>query len=731
MLKPAFSLFFTTVCLWAPLISPTALCGDGIREVTYVANIENGTEPNVRYSGRQWAIAGGDTLQGRGMGHQLMVSPPPGAGDFVLRVALELPGKNKRSAITFGYDSRLVFASGGSELLLEGRFFRAGETAKSVTIDPQVIRTVIIERKGEAIRVLLNDREVYTGPCDAGALPMLGIDPMEGIVRVQALSAKGNFPSDTHREFSNPFGMQLRSRPASTKEVFAPAIVSPAPTNECALVVRKNGDLELYHATKPESDSISVMRSIDGGLTWGKPEIAFPIPGKIYYAVMATCGNDGEVDLVFHLAGKGEGGYKGRLYNVYHTRTKNGGKEWTEPKLVIPGYVGSIRGLIELSNGRLVLSVGLANPAREAAPKEGVDYGWNDIVTYTSDDKGLSWTASPDVLKIPLPSANNTRYGAIEPALVQLKDGRVWMLIRSRDGRFWESLSPDGLRWSDPARTDLITSDAPATFIPLKDQRIVLLANACQNWANPRSYAMGGREVLQASISSDDGKSWRGFRDVFHETLGPSGGDRGTSYASGVETADGSVCFFGGQGEGKRALVLFSPEWLTASRVTDELQAGAANWTQYGDDQLRVEDGAGAPLVAIPLKSSGLCGAAWNFPAMPKGELSLRLWVPREAAGLTLALADHYSRVDDIKAVDHAIYTLPLEGCATLQRDAWNDLRLQWDAGSLKLSVNGGSPETVSARVVSSFGVNYLRIEARSKADSGALKISALSAEAR
>ncbi len=731
MPNPASPLLLAVAFLAAPLLPPASLFGDEAREVTYVANVENGTAPNVRYSGREWVVAGGDALQGRGMGHQLMVNPSPGAGDFTLRATLDLPSRGKRSAITFGYDSRVVLASGGSELLLEGRFFRVGETPKSISIDPVAIRDVTIAREGDTIHIHLNDREVYTGPCDPGALPLLGIDPMEGIVRLQSLSAKGSFPDAAHREFANSFGMQLRARPASAKEVLAPVIVSSAPTNECALVVRKNGDLELYHATKPESDSISVMRSTDGGLTWGKPEIAFPIPGKIYYAVMATCGSDGEVDLVFHLAGKGEGGYKGRLYNVYHTRTKNGGKEWTEPKLVVPGYVGSIRGLIELTNGRLLLSVGLANPARESAPKEGIDYGWNDVVTYVSDDKGASWAASPDILKIPLPGVNNTRYGAIEPALVQLKDGRVWMLIRSRDGRFWESFSPDGFRWSDPAHTDLITSDSPATFIPLRDQRIVLLANACQNWANPRSYAMGGREVLQASISSDDGKSWRGFRDVFHETLGPAGGDRGTSYASGVETADGKVCFFGGQGEGKRALVLFDPEWLTATRATDELQAGAVSWTQYGDDRLTVEDEGGTRAVSIPLKSSGLCGAAWNFPAMPKGELTLRLWVPKEATTLSLALADHYSRVDDAKAAEHAIYTVSLENQATLQRGAWNDLRLRWDATDLKLSVNGGAPETVTARVPSSFGVNYLRIEARSKADSGEVKISALSAESR
>ncbi len=704
--------------------------GVGSQEVTYIANLENGTVPHVRYSGREWVNGQDGVLVGRGTGHQVMMTPPPAAGDFQIEAEMQLGGEGRKSALTLGYESRIVLTAGSGALALEGRFFRAGGKSLAIT-GPVLPRegkfTLGVKRVGETVQVTVNGSKAYAGPCDPGPLAMLGVDPMEGTVQLGRVSAQGQFSETEEEEFGNPFGMQTRKVPGSAKEVFAPVIVHPGPTNECALVARRDGTLELYHATKPSSDSISVMRSKDGGLTWSASEVAFPLPGKIYYAVMAAEGSDGEVNLVFHVAGQGPGGYRGRLYDVYYTRTKGG--QWEKPRLVVPGYVGSIRALIELQSGRLVLSVGRANPDRMEAPETGIDYGWNDVVTYFSDDKGSTWKASTDVLKIPLPGKNATRYGAIEPALVQLGDGKIWMLIRSRDGRFWQSFSEDGTRWSAPERTELITSDSPACFIPLRDKRIVLLVNACQNWTNPRSYAMGGREVLQAAISADDGKTWQGFRDVLHETVGPAGGDCGTAYPSGVETKDGKVCFFSGQGEGKQALVLFDPNWLVQTGARDELADGPVDWVQFGDDKIRVEQTENGGLaVAWPLKSSGLCGAAWNFPATKSGEITFRLWVPKESSALKLALNDHFTRIDDVKATENSVFPITLSEGLSLPAEKWSDITLRWNPREAELLLNGKPVGSFPASRPAVYGVSSLRFEARSASDQGSIKVADLSA---
>ncbi len=711
-----------------------------VTTVTFVANAENLTQPRVRYTGRAWSADQGGYLVGNGRGHRLLAGVVPDAGDFRVELELSLPRAGRESTVVFGAESEIGLVSGAKTWRLKGRFFRAADLPWEIVvpeIKPGTPFSLGVERVGANVAVRVNGAVVHRGSCSAAAPGLLGLDPETGTVQLHTFSATGHFPAagTPEQPFGNAFGLQLRVRPATLAAVRAPVIIREAPTNEPSLVARRDGTLELYSVTKPESDSINVIRSRDGGLTWGAAELAFKLPGRAYYAVVVIEAADGALHAVYHLLGEGPGGYRGRLYEVYHTRRPAGATRWTAPQRVVPGYVGSLNGFIQLSGrGRLVLAVGRAVPGREVSPRSGPDRGWNDTFVYLSDDQGATWRQSADVLSLELATPNVTRYGAIEPALLELRDGRVWMLVRDRGGRLWQTFSSDGEHWPALTRSPFISSDSPADLLRLRDGRIVLLTNACQNWTDPRSYAMGGREVLHAAISADEGKTWRGFREILHETNVVSGGDRGTSYATLAENTAGKVVVVSGQGEGKRAIALFDPAWLEESTMGDDLASGPVWWTQYGDEGLAVETLAGGGrAAALPLKSTGLCGALWNFPSAARGELTFRLWCPRETKALRFALNDHFNRSDDGRAAAHAVFELDWTTAAP-EPAAWHDVAFRWSgatgAGELEVTVDGQSAGRINARRPAQFGVNYLRVEFRGTADRDRVLIADLRATA-
>lgn len=705
--------------------------GESPSSVVYVANAENVTVPQVRYSAAAWKASAAGYLKGRGAGNRLFGIPPAPAGDFRVDMEIALPEPGKRSRLLIGQGSEVLLASGDSQWRLRGSLFEAGGRGTAVSVDPVApgrIFAIVLARSGGELTLSVDGRSVYRGPCVKTGLGEVGLDPDEGVVRLYTFRATGRFSggSPGARKFGNRFGMQLRPTPESVRQAWAPAIVREAPSNECSQVARRDGALEIYFITKPESDSVSSIRSEDGGRTWSAPRVAFAIPGRAYYAVQVIAASDGGLHAVFHIAGQGEGGYRGRLYDVYHCRQDPGTRAWTTPRKVVPGYVGSLRGFIQLrETGRLVLTVSSAVPERASVPAAGPDFGWHDVYAYVSDDSGETWQRSPDPLRLELKTPNVTRYGAVEPTVLELRDGRIWMLVRDRQGRLWQSFSGDGgLHWRALEKSPFISSDSPAHLLRLRDGRILLFTNACQFWENPRSYAMGGREVLHAAISADEGRTWRGFREILNETDVVTGGDRGTAYPSAAETREGKVVVVSGQGEGKRAILLFDPRWLDETTVCDDLGRGPAEWTRYGGGTIEVRQFDGEPALAIPLQAGKPAGASWNFPMTDSGELTLRMRLPDNSGTVRLLLNDHFTRVDDMSAFDHAVFTADVQPGRAVG-DGWHSVRLAWTSasggGPLAIEVDGRPTGHSRAVRRAQFGVNYLRVDFSGESSSDAL----------
>jgi hypothetical protein len=132
-----------------------------------------------------------------------------------------------------------------------------------------------------------------------------------------------------------------------------------------------------------------------------------------------------------------------------------------------------------------------------------------------STDKGRTWKLYGS-LKAP--------NWALENMMVELRDHRLWMLIRTGSGFLWESYSSDrGRTWSEPAQTT-IANPGSRFFIRRLSSGSLLLVN---------HYHFKQRSHLTAQISTDEGKNWN------EGLLLDERAD--VSYPDGVEEKNGTI----------------------------------------------------------------------------------------------------------------------------------------------------------------------------------------------
>jgi predicted neuraminidase len=130
-------------------------------------------------------------------------------------------------------------------------------------------------------------------------------------------------------------------------------------------------------------------------------------------------------------------------------------------------------------------------------------------------DQGKSWK---------LTGALEAPYWALENMIVELHDGRLWMLIRTNDGVLWESHSADGGQTWNPATASKIANPGSRFFIRRLASGNLLLVN---------HYRNKGRSHLTAQRSTDDGKTWNEGLLLDERS--------NVSYPDGVQASDGLI----------------------------------------------------------------------------------------------------------------------------------------------------------------------------------------------
>lgn len=196
---------------------------------------------------------------------------------------------------------------------------------------------------------------------------------------------------------------------------------------------------------------------------------------------------------------------------VYATRSSDEGKTWTEPQQIFAGRSGALTDILADSSGSVILPITgyLRSPSRAV-----------QFVMVTRDD-GMNWTER--IIDI---GGHGHHEGAMEPTLVELRDGRIWMLIRTNYDLLYESFSEDGgLNWSEAAPTTIEASSSPSILRRLDSGRLVLGWNEVRpqgmaeaEWKTKPLARRGGqfgtiaaswhREEFSLAFSEDEGRTW-------------------------------------------------------------------------------------------------------------------------------------------------------------------------------------------------------------------------------
>lgn len=192
-------------------------------------------------------------------------------------------------------------------------------------------------------------------------------------------------------------------------------------------------------------------------------------------------------------------------------RSLDGGKTWEDPQKLHNAWTGAVRDMIQTREGNVIFTSMMMrhNPGHHAT------------ATYTTKDEGKTWIRS-NVIDL---GGVGHHSRVIEATIEQLRDGRIWMLMRTAliGGGSWEAYSDnEGLTWKNFGPTEIKATSAPGLLKRLESGRLVLIFNhLCSEGEDNKEYSLKEgngqssevestrqRGEISIMLSSDDGKIW-------------------------------------------------------------------------------------------------------------------------------------------------------------------------------------------------------------------------------
>ncbi|OAM89758.1 glycoside hydrolase [Termitidicoccus mucosus] len=304
-------------------------------------------------------------------------------------------------------------------------------------------------------------------------------------------------------------------------------------------------------------DGNSTLRSRDNGKTWGerKPVVAgFDTTGTAEGVptdmIRLIRTRSGALVIVWRDVRKddwlkdGSGLGPKASGDVWCMRSLDNGATWTGRQRIFDGVCGHppIR-LLQTRSGRLVfpLQYYTGGPLRSV------------VRTCVSDDDGVTWKMG-NIIDL---GGRGHHDGVIEPDLIELRDGRIWMLIRTNWDRYWEAFSEDGgLTWRTIRPAAIEASSSPPYCTRLASGRLLLIWNRLHPEGQPdykrrqpgdalwaETAASWHRDELSAALSGDDGATWSKPVIIARQK------DKWLAYVETFEPEPGTIWFFTAQGK--------------------------------------------------------------------------------------------------------------------------------------------------------------------------------------
>jgi len=469
--------------------------------------LADGVGVNIAEASGDWQKVG-DFLETEGAGSKLVAGLQIGPGDFSIRAEMALEKMDRSAAVFKMGGSFFGFEGGHGKMFLTGNLF---DDAKGAPIgDPEAFITegkpFVFEaiREGGKIRFLIDGKLVHERTIHPLAIGEIGLMPGRSKMRVKQFSAAGNLAKWFDIPMDPPY--RVKRVTGVEKNRLLPPRAGNARNSEGDFVQLKDGRvLFVYtHFTGGGSDHaaghLAGRFSSDGGRTWTEDDIVVvPQSGGF---------NDMSVSLL-RLQNGSIALFYARKNSMLDCRpvmriSTDEAKTWSEPIDCITDEIGyyvlNNDRAIQLKDGRLIMAVALHNLESYKAPN------WKGhVMCYYSYDSGKTWKRNTTILAPE--REDGTRLIAQEPGLIELKDGRLMMFIRSDAGAQLFSYSEDrGETWSKPKVSALTSPVSPATI-----ERIPTTGHLLAAWNNHENISdelKGKRTPFAVAISKDEGETW-------------------------------------------------------------------------------------------------------------------------------------------------------------------------------------------------------------------------------